>query len=156
VRQAAPYKSLLSSIPKRHIIMTNLASSGSKASTIAGWILTILLSAVLLGPSAGSKFAEWEGKEAEFAKSGFTTAQMFNIGIVEVACALLYLFPPTAFLGAILLTGYMGGAIVTHVRVGELFVPQVVIAILIWVALALRRPHLFKMLWQPFGQSKAN
>jgi hypothetical protein len=44
---------------------------------------------------------------------------MFGIGCVLIACTLLYLIPRTSILGAILLTGYLGGAVATHVRIGD-------------------------------------
>ncbi len=116
---------------------------------IAGWVLTGLLAAVLMGPSAMSKFADWEGKSQAFEKLGFTTDLMFKIGIVEVLCAVLFLIPRTGFLGAILLTGYLGGATVTHLRVGEPFAPPVIIGILVWVALGLRRSEIFSLAFAP-------
>jgi DoxX-like family len=111
--------------------------------TIAGWILSFLM-AVLFTISASAKLVDWEGKEAEFAKSGFTILQMKNIGIVEIVITIIYLFPPTSFLGAILLTGYLGGAIVTHVRLGDPFFVQIVIGVLVWVGYWLRRPDVIK------------
>ena len=116
---------------------------------IAGWVLTGLLAAVLMGPSAMSKFADWEGKSQTFEKLGFTTDLMSKIGIVEVLCAVLFLIPRTGFLGAILLTGYLGGATVTHLRVGEPFAPPVIIGILVWVALGLRRSEIFSLAFAP-------
>lgn len=114
-----------------------------KAARIFGWVLTVLIGLMLLGPSASSKFLEWKGKADAFAKIGFSTDQMFNIGVVEVICALLLLIPQTAFLGAILVTGYLGGATVTHLRVGEPFIAPVIIGVLMWVGLGLRRPAIF-------------
>src|SRR5687768_6258982 len=96
----------------------------SKTQRIIGWILSGLVAALLIGPSALGKFIEWEGKEEAFEKMGFTTDLMFKIGILEVLLAVLFLIPRTSFIGAILLTGYLGGATVTHLRVGEpAFVP---------------------------------
>ncbi len=120
---------------------------------IAGWVLTGLLAAMLMGPSAMSKFIDWEGKSHTFEKLGFTTDLMSKIGIVEVLCAVLFLIPRTGFLGAILLTGYLGGATVTHLRVGEPFAPPVIIGILVWVALGLRRSEIFSLAFAPEGSS---
>lgn len=117
----------------------------SKAQRITGWVLTCLVAAMLLGPSAGSKFADWPGKAEAFEKVGFTTDLMFKIGIVEVIVAVLYLVPQTSFLGAILLAGYLGGATVTHLRVGEPVIPPVVIGVVAWVALGLRKPEVFRL-----------
>jgi hypothetical protein len=58
--------------------------------------------------------------------------------IVEIICVLLYVIPQTAVLGAILLTGYLGGAVATHVRVGEPFWFPIVFGVLVWLGLFLR------------------
>jgi uncharacterized membrane protein YphA (DoxX/SURF4 family) len=112
-------------------------------SGIVGWILSGLLAALLTVGSASGKFTEWEGKEDMFAKLGWTTEVMFKIGIVEVACAILFLIPRTAFLAAILLTGYLGGATATHVRVGDPFYMPVIIGVVVWIALGLRDHRIF-------------
>src|SRR5688572_17226962 len=51
------------------------------------------------------------------------------LGIVELACTILYVIPQTSVLGAILLTGYLGGATATHVRVGDNFVGPIVLGV---------------------------
>ncbi|MGL4514351.1 MAG: DoxX family protein [Lacipirellulaceae bacterium] len=112
-------------------------------SRITGWVLTALVFLLLVGPSAMSKFLDWEGKEAAFAKAGFTVELMQKIGVLEVAIALLYLIPRTSFLGSILLTGYLGGAVVTHLRVGEPWFMPVVIGVVAWIGCALRTPGVF-------------
>ncbi|RLS52310.1 MAG: DoxX family protein [Planctomycetota bacterium] len=98
---------------------------------------------MLIGASAKAKLTEWEGKAVQFEKMGFTTEVMTQIGIVEVVITLLFLIPRTAFLGAILLTGYLGGATVTHVRVGDNFATPIVIGVVVWVALGLRQSGIF-------------
>jgi len=123
----------------------------SKGRRIAGWVLSGLLSAFIILASAGGKFTEWEGKAEAFSKFGFSEQVMFNIGIVEVAVTLLFLFPPTGFLGAILLTAYLGGATVTHVRIGDPYFFPIIIGVLIWVAYGLRRPGIFSL---AFGRSR--
>lgn len=55
---------------------------------------------------------------------------------------MLFLIPRTAVLGAILLAGYMGGAIATHVRIGEPFIMQAGVGVLAWLGLYLREPRL--------------
>lgn len=117
----------------------------SKKQRIAGWIVSGIIALFLIVPSAGGKFAEWEGKEAAFAKMGFSTDVMFKIGILEVVITLLYLVPRTSFLGAILLTGYLGGATVTHVRVAEPFVAPIIIGVVMWIGCALRKPEIFRL-----------
>jgi len=58
--------------------------------------------------------------------------------VVEIACAVLYLIPQTAVLGAILLTGYLGGAVATHVRAAEPFWFPILFGVLVWLGLYLR------------------
>jgi hypothetical protein len=116
-----------------------------KTFRIVSWILSGLVFLLLVGPSAMGKFTEWEGKAETFQKMGFTTELMFRIGILEVIVAVLYIVPRTAFLGAILLTGYLGGATVTHVRADEPFFMPIVIGVVMWVALAMRVPVIFRL-----------
>jgi hypothetical protein len=63
---------------------------------------------------------------------------LLGLGILELICAVIYVIPRTSMLGAILLTGYLGGAIATHVRVGEQFIMPAVLGVLIWGGLYLR------------------
>ena len=64
------------------------------------------------------------------------------IGILELTCTIIYLIPRTSVLGAILLTGYLGGAILTHLRVGEPVFAQAIFGVLVWGGLFLRDPRL--------------
>ena len=59
-------------------------------------------------------------------------------GGAERACVVVFLIPRTVVLGAILLTGYLGGAVVTHVRIGDSFVPPLMFGVLVWAALYAR------------------
>ncbi|MBZ5701238.1 MAG: DoxX family protein [Acidobacteriia bacterium] len=69
---------------------------------------------------------------------GYPERVALPICIVEIACAVVYAIPRTSVLGAILLTGYLGGATATHVRVGEPFYLPVIIGVLVWGGLYLR------------------
>ena len=68
------------------------------------------------------------------------------LAILELSCAILYLIPQTAVLGAILVAGYMGGAILTHWRVGDPVFMQIVIGLVAWLGLYLREPRLRPLL----------
>jgi hypothetical protein len=72
---------------------------------------------------------------------GYPESVILGLGIVLLACTVLYLVPPTSVLGAVLLTGYLGGAVATHVRVADglfpVFFPAIVGALL-WGGLLLR------------------
>jgi hypothetical protein len=64
------------------------------------------------------------------------------LSILEISCVVIYLIPATSVLGAILLAGYMGGAICTHWRVGDPFFVQIALGILVWLGLYLRENRL--------------
>jgi DoxX-like protein len=69
------------------------------------------------------------------------------LGVIELLCAVVYLVPQTSVLGAILLTGYVGGTIITHWRVGEPVYLNIILGLLTWLGLYLRRPRLRELLW---------
>jgi hypothetical protein len=73
---------------------------------------------------------------------GWKADQLSTLGIVEIACTILYVIPQTSILGAILLTGYLGGATATHVRVGDNWIAPVIIGVLVWLGLFLRDSRL--------------
>ena len=77
-----------------------------------------------------------------FTKAGWNENLLVPLGITELASTIFYLIPQTSTLGAILLTGYMGGAICHHLRLGESIAFQVVFAMVIWLGLFLREPRL--------------
>jgi hypothetical protein len=65
-----------------------------------------------------------------------------GLGILELSCSALYVIPRTSVLGAILLTGFLGGAILSHLRVGDPWFTQVILGLLVWGGLYLRDPRL--------------
>ena len=67
-----------------------------------------------------------------FVRLGYPESLALGIGIVELACAALYVIPRTSVLGAILLTGYLGGATATHLRIGEPFFAPVLLGVMVW------------------------
>jgi hypothetical protein len=76
---------------------------------------------------------------------GYPESTIVGMGIVLLASTVLYLIPRTAILGAILLTGYLGGAVATHVRIGAGLFPivfPVIMGVLIWGGLYLRDERL--------------
>lgn len=78
-------------------------------------------------------------------KLGYPEGIIVPLGIVLTLCTILYLIPRTAVLGAVLLTGYLGGAVATHVRVGEGWFPilfPVIFGVLLWGGLYLRDQRL--------------
>ncbi len=77
---------------------------------------------------------------------GFETRSLRPLGVVEMIIAILTLVPATSLYGVILATGWMGGAIATHLRVGDKFVIQTVIPILIWAGFVIRHQDTFRPL----------
>ena len=77
---------------------------------------------------------------------GYPESVLVGLGIVLLSCTVLYVIPRTAILGAILLTGYLGGAIATHVRVGSPLFSHILfpfyLAVLLWGGLYLRDARL--------------
>jgi hypothetical protein len=91
------------------------------ASTPARWfgrILSGLVIAFLLFDGA-IKLVPWPIVTETMEKMGYGSddALMRSLGAITIVCAVLYAMPPTSILGAILLTGYLGGAIASHVRI---------------------------------------
>ena len=117
--------------------------AASKKQRIAGWILSGLIAA-FLGFSASGKFTEFPDKDKMFEHLGYSRATMTGVGVVEVVVTILFVIPRTSFLGAILLTGYFGGATTTHLRVGDPYFFPIIIGVLVWISYALRRPDVIK------------
>jgi hypothetical protein len=80
------------------------------------------------------------------AKVGYPDSSIQVLGIILLVCTLLYAAPPTAALGAALLTGYLGGAVATHLRIGDPLFSHVLFPVymgaILWAGLLLRRPAL--------------
>src|SRR5258705_9405479 len=105
-----------------------------------GWILSILPALFLL-VDASMKLLKPAFVVEATTQLGYSEGVIVGLGLVLLACTALYLVPQASVLGAILLTGYLGGAVATHVRVGSglfaIFFP-VLIGALLWGGLALR------------------
>lgn len=112
-------------------------ASSSKAMIWTGRVLSTL-PVVLLLFSATMKFLQPPEAVQGFEHLGWPQRYAIALGVVEVTCTLLYIIPQTAVLGAILLTGYLGGATATHARLGEPFFVPIVVGVLLWLGLFLR------------------
>lgn len=127
----------------------------SKAQFITGWLLTVLVGLFLIGASGIPKFIDFPGKEEMMTKLQVPLNLLTTLGIIEMSVAALYLIPRTAFLGAILTTGYLGGALWTHLRVDDTWYFPIIIGVLMWTGLALRRPAIFRLAFgQETGEAK--
>jgi hypothetical protein len=100
------------------------------------------LPALLIVVGAVVKFAQPPSLAEGFAQMGWPMSQATGLGVLEVACAAVYLVPRTSVLGAILLTGLLGGATAALVRVDQAFYAPVILGVLVWGGLFLREPRL--------------
>ena len=128
----------------------------SKAQRITGWVLTGLVGLFMIGASGVPKFFDFPGKNEMMDKMGVPLAILPAIAIVEIAVTVIYLIPRTSFLGAILMTGYLGGAIFTHLRIGDPWYFPIIIGLLAWLGLALRQPIIFSLLRDSAAVSRPN
>ena len=122
-------------------------NSGTQTAQSSGkmvWTGRIVSGIVVLFLIAGSTFGLIKHAEMapEMARYGFAAGMGIKISITCIICALIYAFPRTAVLGAILLTGYFGGAALTHIRVGEPFFFPILVAVLAWGGIFLRDERL--------------
>jgi hypothetical protein len=118
--------------------------SNMSKTKIAGWVLSVLLSIMLLA-SAAIKLSGMQGMEVELDRMGWSASTLFYVGLVEAAIAVVYLVPPASFVGAVLMTGYLGGATATHVRIDDPFFVPIVLGVVAWIALGLRDRRVFAL-----------
>ena len=115
----------------------------SKTTLWTGRVLTALTGIFMLTSGINLMFVRSADLREGFAKFGYSPDVMPGIGLAALIGSLLYLFPKTSTLGAILLTAYLGGATATHVRINDpTFVAPVVVGCLIWLGLFLREDRL--------------
>ena len=131
--------------PEAQLHSTAARVETSKAALWTGRILSGIAAFFLL-IDAGMKLAEAAPAMKGSIELGYPPSTIFGIGVVLFLCLVLYLVPRTAVLGAVLLTGYLGGAVATHVRVGNpLFthmLSPIYVAAFIWGGLWLRDERL--------------
>ena len=117
----------------------------SKTQRIIGGVLTGLVGFFLVVASGVFKFIDFPGKKEMFGHLGITADLSPVLGVIEIAVAIFFLIPRTSFLGAILVTGYLGGAVWAHLRVGDQWFFPIIIGVVMWVALGLRQPAIFAL-----------
>ena len=112
------------------------------------WISRILAGfiTVALVATASMKLAHAPKMVEAFTRAGLGEGAAFPIAIVELTCLALYLIPRTMVLGAVLLTGYFGGAIVVHIISGESIFPVFMIGVWVWGGIYFRVPALQNLL----------
>jgi hypothetical protein len=121
-------------------ILDRASSTTTRSATAKTWAARVVGSLLVLfllidGAGKALRLAPYvEGT----ARVGYPASCLIPLGLVLLACSILYVVPRTAILGAVLLTGYLGGATATHVRMGEPFVFPVVFGVLLWACLYVR------------------
>jgi hypothetical protein len=121
----------------------------SRKQIITGRVLTTLAVLFLLFDAIGKLMRPAAVIEGT-TQLGWPASVILPLGIIQVVCLLLYLYPRTSVLGAILWTGYLGGAVATHVRIGNPLFSHILfptyIAALLWGGLWLRDRRLRTLL----------
>jgi hypothetical protein len=107
--------------------------------------ITVLV-ALLFLMSAVMKFVGGAAVKEGFAHLGLPESMRIPLGILEAACAVVYLIPQVTALGAVLLTGFIGGAMCTHWRVGDPFFIHILLGLFIWLGVYLREERLKALL----------
>ncbi|QFT01421.1 MULTISPECIES: DoxX family protein [unclassified Labrenzia] len=115
----------------------------------AGRILTGLFALFMLGASIAPKLLHLPVAEDTLAELGWPAGYAFPIGLIELACLVLYLIPRTSVLGAILMMGLLGGAMATQIRAGSPLFSHVLfslyLGLFMWGGLWLRAPDLRRL-----------
>ena len=115
---------------------------GSRVLTWAGRLVSAL-PVIVLGASAAAKLTQQPKLvEALTTHLGFQAGTITTIAVVEILVTLLYVVPQTVFLGAALVTAYLGGIVATHLRVGDPVAMPIVLGVLVWLGLYLRDERL--------------
>jgi hypothetical protein len=124
-------------------------AGASQKAVIAGRVLSALAVLFLLVDAIGKLLAPPAVVEGT-TQLGWPASTIVPLGIVQLVCLALYVIPRTSLLGAILWTGYLGGAVATHVRVGNPLFTHILfptyVAALIWGGLWLRDRRLRTLL----------
>src|SRR6266849_11129432 len=114
------------------------AAPASKKILWAGRIISAL-PVLLLLLSGVMKLVKPAPVVEGFAHFGYPERLILPLGLLELACTIVYMIPRTAVLGAILMTGYLGGATATNVRIGDaLFFVPALLVVLVWGGLYFR------------------
>ncbi|HZW06645.1 MAG TPA: DoxX family protein [Phycisphaerales bacterium] len=123
----------------------NAPAANPKWMTIVGWLLG-LLPCLLLMFSAYMKLSRHPEVLKGFAEYKNAGSMPLTLGVVELTCAIVYLIPHTAVFGAILSTGYLGGAVHSHVRAGEPWFMAFLVGVVLWLGLYFRDPRIRSLL----------
>lgn len=123
----------------------NTENNSSRRNRTIGWVLSILAILFLLFDATG-KLMKTDAVMKGTVQLGYPESVIVCLGLILLVCTILYAIPRVSFLGAVLLTGYLGGAVATNVRVlsplfSNILFP-IYVAILVWGGLYLRNQRL--------------
>jgi hypothetical protein len=111
-----------------------------------GRVLTGLFALFILGASVAPKLLQLPIADETMAQLGWPPGYVLMIGMIELACLVLYLIPRTSVLGAVLMMGLLGGAIATQIRAGSPLFSHILFSVYLglfmWGGLWLRDPRL--------------
>ena len=133
-----------------HVFRNTLTAGGESSGRLQQWsgrVLSGLAGTLMLTSGLNLLFVHSAEMTEGFAKFGFSPSVIAPIGLAALLGSLLYLIPRTAMLGAIILTGYLGGAVATHVRVDDpVFIVPAAVGMVLWLGLFLRQSGVRAML----------
>jgi hypothetical protein len=128
----------------------------SRKAVWAGWVASAL-PVLMMVFSGVLKLMRPEPVIESFQKLGYSPDLAIGLGVLELSCVAVYLLPRTAVLGAVLMTGYLGGAVNTHLRIGDPLLTHTLFPIylgaLAWIGLLLREKRLRALL--PFRKQES-
>lgn len=125
--------------------MSAEAPRNTQAMRRTGWILSGIV-IVFMAADAGTTLFAIEPVKKAALETGYALDQMWVIGTLQLICLVLYAIPATCVFGAIILTGFLGGAITSHLRVAETLTPEMIVSLILgvlaWGGLWFRDPRL--------------
>ena len=123
----------------------------SRSARLLGRLLSGLVILFMLFDGA-VKLLPWPIVTESMEKIGYGSSETLarSLGVISLVCTVLYAIPPTSFVGAILLTGYLGGAMASHLRIGSPLFTHILfgfyLGLMVWGGLWLRDPDLRRLL----------
>ncbi|MCC6328908.1 MAG: DoxX family protein [Acidobacteria bacterium] len=125
--------------------MTDAIQNTGKGKRWAGYILSGLPAIFLILDAVGKLFKP-EVVVKGTVELGYPESVIVPLGILLLVCTIIYLIPQTAVLGAILLTGYLGGTVATHVRIGNPLFTHILfgvyLGVMLWLGIYFRESRL--------------
>jgi hypothetical protein len=139
-------------------IAENAMLEASASAAFAVWLGRVSSGLVILIMllDGAIKLVPWPIVTATMDRMGYGSSERLArcLGAISLVCAALYAFPPTSFVGAILMTGYLGGAMASHVRIGSPLFTHILfgfyLGVMLWGGLWLRDKRLRALL--PFAR----